>query len=114
MLFMKNQIVFITIIATLFINILFYPTNALAAESINVPKQLGGQITSEVRNEATSQIFNALENFSCNDDPNSFGCEQTKRQISISEIGLGILGLIGFVFFIMWILNKCGILSLFQ
>ena len=73
---------------------LLWPVNVLAEETANIPNKVGSQIGSEVRGDAITAVFESLEEMNCKDDPESWGCEFTKRNTALVMAVLVIAGVL--------------------
>ena len=74
--------------------ILLWPVGVLAEEIKTIPNKVGKQISSEVLNNATTAIFENLEDLNCKDYPESRGCKFTKQNTALATIGIIIIGVI--------------------
>ena len=84
-----------TVIPILLSLMLFWPVGVFAEDIKTVPGKIGEQIGSEARDDAIATVFKSLEELNCKDDPESQGCEFTKRNISTAVIGIGIISALG-------------------
>ena len=86
---LPKRIVFLVLLSF----ILLQPVSVLAEEVKNIPNKIGNQISSDARNEAVTAISDAFVKQSCQDDPTSWKCTQTKSVNMIVYVFFSILGI---------------------
>lgn len=86
---LPKRIVFLVLLSF----ILLQPVSVRAEEVKNIPNKIGKQISSDTRNEAVTAISDAFVEQSCQDDPTSWKCTETKRISMIGSVFFSILGI---------------------
>ena len=90
---LTKRIVFLVLLSF----ILLQPVSVLAEEVKNIPNKIGKQISSDTRNEVITEVSNAFVEQSCQDDPTSWKCTQTKSVNMIVYVFFSILGILGLI-----------------
>ena len=84
-----KQVVFLVLLSF----ILLQPVSVLAEEAKSIANKVGNKISSDTRNEAVTAISDAFVKQSCQDDPTSWKCTQTKSVNMIVYVFFSILGI---------------------